>query len=430
MSPSTPPPTGISAPPPASRSAPALAATLDPAAAADAPAVLPPAGALARYFLWLGVVGFGGPVVLVERMRRDLQEARGWVTADEYREGLALAQLAPGPLAAQLAIYLGWVRGGVAGATAAGVAFVAPSFAMVVALSAAYVRLGGLAWMRGAFYGVGAAVIALIAHSAWRLARKTVGTDRLLWALVLVNAVVTAWTETELVWVFVLSGLVVLAVRALPKLRGATTPAIVLPIALPLAVPAWLRTGVHGAAPAGLLGTITTYFAKAGAVVFGSGLAIVPYLHGGVVQELRWLTERQFLDAVAVSMITPGPVVITVAFIGYLVAGPLGACAAAVGVFLPTYLFVVVLARWYHRVAQNRQLRAAVDGVTAAATGAIAGAAVVLGRRALVDAATWLLFAAALALVLWSRRKVPEPLLIVAAGIAGMTIQRVQGIAR
>jgi chromate transporter len=375
--------------------------------------------ALARYFLWLGTVGFGGPVVLVERMRRDLQEARGWFSPAEYRDGLALAQVAPGPLAAQLAIYLGWLRGGVAGATVAGVAFILPSFVMVLMLAAAYIRFGGLAWMRGAFYGVGAAVIALISQSAWKLVRKTVGTDRLLWAVVIVNALITAWTETEIVAVILLSGAVVLAARAFPSGTNALNATMV----AGSSVLPWLMTGMHGAAPTGVLWTITVYFAKAGAVVFGSGLAIIPYLHGGVVQSMGWLTEREFLDAVAVSMITPGPVVITVAFIGYLVAGPLGACAAAIGVFLPTYLFVVVLARWYQRVAGNRQLRAAVDGVTAAATGAIAGAAFVLGRRALIDVTTWMIFGVALAVMIRWNRRVPEPLLIAAAGVAGILIR-------
>lgn len=369
--------------------------------------------ALARYFVRLGSVGFGGPVVLVERMRRDLQEERGWFTAAEYKEGLALAQVAPGPLAAQLAIYLGWLRGGVRGATLVGVAFILPSFLMVLVISAVYVQSGGIAWMRSAFYGVGAAVIALIAHSAWKLVRKTVGSDLLLWAVVAINAILTAWTETEVVSVILLSGLLVLVVRAPPRGRSAAASIL----------PAWFLTGLYDTAPVSLLGTITLYFAKAGAVVFGSGLAIVPYLHGGVVQQLHWLTEQQFLDAVAVSMITPGPVVITVAFIGYLVAGPLGACAAAIGVFLPAYLCVVLLARRFHRYANNPQLRAAVEGVTAAATGAIAGAAFVLGRRALVDPATWMMFGAALAIVLWSKQKVPEPVLILAAGIAGVVVR-------
>ena len=370
--------------------------------------------ALGAYFLHLGATGFGGPVVLVERMRRDLVEARGWCSAAEYKEGLALAQLAPGPLAAQLAMYLGWARGGVAGATISGAAFVLPSFVMVLAISAAYLRFGGLPWMQGVFYGVGAAVIAVIASSAWRLARRTAGDDRLLWGVLIVNAAATAWAGAESIALLGASGLLVLLVRAAPRAPPAVAAAIVLP--------AWLVTGLHGAAPMGTLATLTAFFAKAGTVVFGSGLAIVPFLHGGVVLEMHWLTERQFLDAVAVSMITPGPVVITVAFIGYLVAGPLGACAAAIAVFVPTWLAVVLVARWFHRVAQNRQLRAAVDGVTAAATGAIVGAAIVLGRRALVDWTTALLFLAALGIVLWIRR-VPEPLVIVAAGIAGVLLR-------
>ena len=384
----------------------------------ESPAISPPATlrALVLYFLGLGTWGFGGPVVLVERMRRDLQEARGWFTVREYKEAIALAQLAPGPLAAQVAIYLGWLRAGITGATAVGVAFIAPSFVMVMALSVVYVRYGGIGWMQGAFYGVGAAVIAIIGFSAWKLVRKTVGKDWLLWSVVGVNAIVTALTERELIWVIVASGLLVLVVRGWPRTRGGSTSAAAL-----FVIPSGLLTGLHGRAEPGLLATIGLYFAKAGALVFGSGLAIVPFLHGGTVVDMHWLTERQFLDAVAVSMITPGPVVITVAFIGYIVAGPLGAIIAAAGVFLPAYLMVVLVAGWFQRVAQNRALRAAVDGVTAAATGAIAGAVIVLGRRAIVDWSTLLMFAAALAVVLWVR-KVPEPVLLLASGLVGILL--------
>lgn len=367
---------------------------------------------LALYFLGLGTWGFGGPVVLVERMRRDLVEERAWFTEADYKEGLALAQLAPGPLAAQLAIYLGWVRSGFVGATVIGAAFVAPSFVMVLALSAAYVRFGGLPWMQGAFYGVGAAVIAIIATSAWKLVRKTVRRDALLWGIVAVNALVTAWTERELLTLIVASGVVVLAARSSQR---PVVPALVV-------VPAAWLTGLHGEAPPTMLAALLLYFAKAGALVFGSGLAIVPFLHGGVVREMRWLTERQFLDAVAVSMITPGPVVITVAFIGYLMAGPLGAVAAAIGVFLPAYLIVVAVAPSFRRVARNASLRAVVDGVTAAATGAIAGAVIVLGRRALTDLPTVALFLVALLVVL-RVRKVPEPVLLLAAAAIGIAIR-------
>ncbi len=334
-------------------------------------------GDLVRYFLWLGTTGFGGPIALVGFMQRDLVEKRQWFTAEEYRDGLALAQLAPGPLAAQLAMYLGWARGGAVGAALVGVAFVVPSFVMVLALAIGYIRFGGLPWMQGAFYGIGAAVIAIIARSAVKLTRLTLGRDVLLWSLFAVAAFVTAWTESEIVWVFVGSG------RRRPR-RSREAVALPAPsTALGLALlPPGLVAGLAGPATSDTLWRIGWYFAEAGAFVFGSGLAIVPFLHGGVVQEFGWLNERQFLDAVAVAMITPGPVVITVGFIGYLVAGPAGAVVAALATFLPCYVFTVVPAPHFQRWSRSQAIRAFVDGVTAAATGAIAGAAFVLGRRA------------------------------------------------
>jgi chromate transporter len=366
---------------------------------------------LALYFLKLGALGFGGPIALAGYMRKDLVEDRGWISLAEYKEGLALAQLAPGPLAAQLAIYLGWVRGGWWGATLVAFAFVAPSFLMVLAIASAYLRLGGLPWMQGAFYGIGAAVIAIIARSAYKLAKTTLGADKLLWTIFAVSASVTAWTESEVVWLFVASGIVTLLAR-----RLAPTAALV------SFFPPWMLTGLHGSASGTTLAALFWYFAEAGAFVFGSGLAIVPFLYGGVVTRFQWLTERQFLDAVAVAMITPGPVVITVAFIGHLVAGPLGALVAALGVFLPCYLLVVIPAPYFQRFASDPRLKAFVDGVTAAATGAIAGAAFVLGRRAVIDFPTAAIALATLAVSLWAKR-VPEPVTILAAGVAGFLLR-------
>jgi chromate transporter len=376
-----------------------------------------------RYFLYLGTFGFGGPIALAGYMQRDLVEKRRWITKKDYVDGLALAQLAPGPLAAQLAIYLGWVKGRVLGATAVAAAFILPSFLMVLVLSAVYVRFGGLPWIQSAFYGVGAAVIAIIARSALKLVKLTLAKDRLLWVLFSASALATAWTESEIIWLFLGSGLVALFVRFPPKgtLGRAGSTGAWLPVA---GMHLTLAAAVTPALPTWpLLGHLALYFAEAGSFVFGSGLAIVPFLHGGVVNQFHWLTERQFLDAVAIAMITPGPVVITVAFIGYLVAGPLGASAASVGVFLPCYLFVIVPAPYFRRFADNARVKAFVDGVTAAATGAIAGAAFVLGRRALTDAgavlialSTWFLF---------SRfKKLPEPLVIVAAGVVGLVVHR------
>ena len=366
---------------------------------------------LVSYFLYLGTFGFGGPIALVGYMQRDLVESRGWITLKDYKEGLALAQLAPGPLAAQLAIYLGWLRYGVLGATLVALAFVLPSFVMVLVLSALYLAYGGLSWMQGAFYGIGAAVIAIIGRSAYKLTKSTLGQDRLLWAVFAVAAFVTAWTESELVWLFVLCGVVTLVARG----RPARSTAVVL---LPWP---WLLSGLKGPADPSVLGTIAWFFTEAGAFVFGSGLAIVPFLHGGVVNDFQWLSERQFLDAVAVAMITPGPVVITVAFIGYLVAGPAGATVAAIAVFLPCYLFVIIPAKYFQRSIHDPRVRAFVDGVTAAAAGAIAGAAFVLGKRAVFDVPTAAI--CLLALVASTRIKgASEPLLIVAAGVVGIVL--------
>jgi len=360
------------------------------------------------YFLWLGTVGFGGPIALAGHMQQDLVDERGWITREEYLEGLALAQLAPGPLAAQLAIYLGYIRAGVLGATAVGVAFVLPSFLMVLALSAAYVRFGGLPWMQGMFYGIGAAVIGIIARSAFKLTKLTLGKDKLLWGIFAVLAISTAWTSREIIWLFLLGGVVAVIVKALPSRVQARTT-----------VPLLFTVGVFGIN--GTLSEIFFYFAKAGMFVFGSGLAVVPFLYSGVVQGHHWLTDHQFVDAVAVAMITPGPVVITVAFIGFIAAGVPGATAATLGIFLPVYLVVVLLAPSYKRWAKNPQLNAFVRGVTAAATGAIAGAVIVLARRSIYDLPTLAIAIASLAVLF--RWRIAEPVVIGCAAMAGLLLR-------
>jgi chromate transporter len=367
---------------------------------------------LAGYFLRLGTLGFGGPVALAGAMYRDLVERRGWITQDEYELSLALAQIMPGPLAAQLAMAIGYFMAGVGGATLAGVAFVIPSFLMVVGLAALYVGSQGLWWVGAIFYTVGASVIAIIALSSYRLARSTNARDPLRWAISGLLFVITVLAQAELAEFFLLAGIVMVALRARPTwLHGPALRAIV-PLAL---VPATAT----GATPETLI-QVFLFFAKAGAFVFGSGLAIVPFLHQGVVQDFGWLDERQFLDAIAVAIITPGPVVITVAFIGFLVAGPLGATAAALGMFAPVYVLTVVPAPWFKRHRDNLQLRAFAAGATAAATGAIAGAVVLLAKSAITDLVT-----AAVAIVtlgvLW-RWRPPEPLVILVSAMIGVAL--------
>ncbi len=372
---------------------------------------------MVQYMAKLGTIGFGGPVALVGYMHRDLVEQRKWISEADYREGLTLAQLMPGPLAAQLGIYLGYVHYGNLGATLAGTAFVLPSFLMVVALGAAYTAYGGLSWMQAVFYGVGAAVIGIIAISAYRLTAKSIGKDWLLWAIYLIAAGVTVVTESEIVWIFLVSGLLAWLVRAPPKgLFGkGRTPMAALAAQLPNAA------GVASVVDWPQLFQIGIFFAEAGAFVFGSGLAIVPFLYGGVVNEHHWLNERQFIDAVAVAMITPGPVVITVGFIGYLIAGLAGAVVAALGTFLPCYLFTIIPAPYFRKHGKKPGIVAFVDGVTAAAIGTITGAVIVLGKRSITDIATIAICLVTL-LLLWKVKKLPEPVIVALAAVAGLIV--------
>lgn len=369
---------------------------------------------LILYALKLGTLGFGGPVALVGYMYRDLVEKRGWISEPDYKEGLALAQLAPGPLAAQLAIYLGYIHYHIPGATLVGIAFVLPSFAMVVGLGWAYVLYGGLAWMQAVFYAVGASVIGIIAFSAYKLTSRTIGKDRLLWVIYLVVGAVTVITESEVVLLFIGAGILVWFVKSPPKINWNSRAWLAGLTALPVAL--------AGASEEGTLWSIFTFFAKAGAFVFGSGLAIVPFLYGGVVKDYHWLTERQFIDAVAVAMITPGPVVITVGFIGFLVAGFTGACVAALATFLPCYLFTIIPAPYFKKYGKRPGIASFVSGVTAAAIGAISGAVVVLGRRSIVDIPTALLAIVTIGL-LWKVKKIPEPLIVLGAAVIGLILK-------
>jgi len=373
---------------------------------------------LVLYALKLGATGFGGPVALVGYMFRDLVEKRKWISEGDYKEGLALAQLAPGPLAAQLAIYLGYVDYRILGATLVGIAFVLPSFLMVVALGWAYQAYGGLSWMQAVFYGVGASVIGIIAVSAYKLTNKTLGKNRLLWVVYLILAAFTAITASENIYLILGSGILVWFIENPPfKGQSGKLSGLMSFFVLPVAIKVSTDTSSQN-----LLKEIFIFFVKAGSFVFGSGLAIVPFLYGGVVTQHHWLNDHQFLDAVAVAMITPGPVVITVGFIGYLVAGFSGACIAALGTFLPCYLFTIIPAPYFKKYGKNPALLSFVNGITAAAVGAITGAVIVLGRKSIVDIQTALL-AIVTAGLLWKTKKIPEPLIILVAAIVGLILR-------
>jgi chromate transporter len=364
---------------------------------------------LATYFLRLGFLGFGGPVALVGQMERELVNDKKWLSKEQMREAIAICQSLPGPLAIQVGIYIAWLRCGFWGAWLGGWCFILPNFVIVAALGALYVYLGDLQPVTAIFYGVSPAVIALILHSCYRLAKLGME-DWLQWAIAAVCLAVTVILQAEVALLFIGAGIVGIAhygslFRRTPK---------VLPV---LVVPA-AAAPVAPVATASTLGKLMLFFLKAGSLTFGSGLVIVPFLEQGLVQQYRWLDERQFLIAVAVGMISPGPVVITATFVGYLVAGFWGSLVSTVGIFLPSFLLVLIVAPLLARHRGNENVQGFVKGAYAAAIGTILGACILLGKIAIGD---WLTIAlGAFSLIVLFRWKVSNPALIAVTAAVGL----------
>jgi chromate transporter len=364
-------------------------------------------GELVRYFLRLGCLGFGGPVALVGQMERELVDGKKWLGSEQMREAIAICQSLPGPLAIQVGIYISYLRGGFWGAWAGGWAFILPNFAIVAALGALYVYLGDLKAVTGIFYGVSPAVIALILHSCYRLAKLGME-DRLQWLIAAVCLGVTVVLQAEVALLFIGAGIVgILAYGSLFRKS---------PAALSLSLPVLAQLAPQTSNS--IIGKLLLFFLKAGSLTFGSGLVIVPFLEQGLVQQFGWLDQRQFLIAVAIGMISPGPVVITATFVGYLVAGFWGSLASTVGIFLPSFLFVLVAAPLLARHRASPNVQGFVKGAYAAAIGTILGACILLGRIAIGDWLTALIGIASLAVLF--RWKVSNPLLIAATAIVGL----------
>jgi chromate transporter len=365
---------------------------------------------LARYFLRLGLLGFGGPVALVGQMERELVGERGWLTAEQMREAIAVCQSLPGPLAIQVGIFISYLRGGFWGAWLGGWAFIAPNFLIVTALAALYAHLGGLRLVTAIFYGVSPAVIALILHSCWRLAK--LGTeDWLQWSLAAACFAITVLLQAEVAILFIGAGVLGMLYYGNLARRSATPAAFVAFPAVPAAA----------AAPASVSSTaikLLLFFSKAGALTFGSGLVIVPFLQAGVVHQYGWLGQRDFLIAVAVGMISPGPVVITATFVGYLVAGVTGALVATIGIFLPSFILVLAAAPLLARYRSSPNVQGFVKGAYAAAIGTILGACLLLGKVAIGDWLTVLIGLASLAALF--RWKVSNPLLVAISAAIGL----------
>jgi chromate transporter len=349
---------------------------------------------MALYFLRLGALGFGGPVALANAMRRDLVDERAWLDADEFDDGLALSAACPGPLAYQLAVYCGYIRYGVLGGLAVAVTFGLPPFAIVVAAAMFYKFFEHARELHALFYGIAPAIVAIIAKACWSLGRKTLKDDVRAWAFAAIACAIVVAIERELAWLFIGAGLIGLLVFSRPQRARAT--------ALSISPQLFL------------------FFFKTGLLVFGSGLVIVPFLKTQVVDQYHWLTMQQFLDSVAIGMISPGPVVITATFVGYLLAGFTGAVAATVGIFSPPVLFVLLATPLLRRYRESRFIRAFIRGVSSAVVGVLVATTWLIAKSAVIDPVTFGIAAVALALILLT--KLPDPAVIAAAGIVGLLV--------
>jgi chromate transporter len=355
---------------------------------------------LVRYYLRLGLLGFGGPVALVGQMERELVGEKKWLTKEEMREGIAVCQSLPGPLAIQVGIWISYIRGGFWGAWAGGWAFILPNFVIVAALGALYVRFQGLPAVAHIFYGVSPAVIALILHSCYRLTKLGMK-DWLEWALAAAAFVITVAVQAEVALVFLGCGIVgVLYYGSLFRARKQSSTTTSLMVGVPLVAATSASPGSLGA----MLGKLLTFFLKAGSLTFGSGLVIVPFLEKGLVQQTGWLNEREFLVAARLA--------------GSLLAGLWGSLVSTVGIFLPSFLLVLIVAPILMRYRTNPNVQGFIKGAYAAAIGTILGACVLLGKIAIGD---WLTALVALvSLRVLFRWKVSNPLLVAAAAIVGL----------
>lgn len=372
-------------------------------------------GAFILYFLRLGLTGFGGPVALANYMRRDLVEKYGWIEPEEYDEGLAIATACPGPLAYQLGVYCAYIRHGIVGALSVAVAFAAAPFVIVVTVAALYVRFGSTWQLEAVFYGIGPVVIAIIVRSCWDLGRKTLRNEWMAYAFAVVACIVTIIVQQELVALFLVAGaLGIVVFYRRPPARAPADPAKPLEVKLRSVAPI-----VAGAYQSVALPKLFWFFFKTGLLVFGSGLVIVPFLKAYVVDQYHWLSNQAFLDAVAIGIVSPGPVVITATFVGYLNHRLAGAVAATAGIFTPSLIFVLVGTPILRRYRSNGRLQGFVRGITVAVVGVLLGTSFLIGRSTIHDLFGAIVLALALA-VLYSKWRVPEPALVAAGAIGGL----------
>jgi len=374
---------------------------------------------LAFLFLKLGATAFGGPAVHISLLENEVVRRRQWLTQEEFLDLLGATNLIPGPNSTEMAIHIGLRRAGWKGLLIAGSCFVIPAFLITFACAWFYVRYARLPQLQGVLYGVKPVVLAIVVQALWRLGRTALRTP-LATGIAVIALAASLLGMHELI---VLLG----AGIAAPLLRtggtrllrrGRSTAAILFPPLLPLGL-----GGATTAAAAPAVGVLPLFlfFLKVGAVLYGSGYVLLAFLRGDLVERWGWLSEAQLLDAIAIGQVTPGPLFTTATFIGYVLAGPAGACLATTGMFLPAFLFVALSAPVIPRLRQSRVAGAFLDGVNAASLALMAAVTIHLLGGAFVDATTIVLGLASLPLLLFAR--VNPIWLILAAGALGFVLR-------
>jgi chromate transporter len=361
-------------------------------------------------FLKIGALGFGVAAIW-GLLQAEVQERRRWLTKERFVEGLALVQALPGATALMMCVFTGYQRAGMSGGVLAGLGFVLPAFAIMLALTALHSAFGALPFMRDAFYGLGPVVLAIFAMAVWRLGRNAIK-DAFSILMCLAAVAALAFSPLGPAATFLLAGCIGVAVHH--SLRtGLVSGAVVVAVAAAERfIEAWLPgvTATPGAAASGLW-DIGLFFFKVGALTFGGGLTIIAFIQDQVVNQLHWISAEQFLEALAIGQATPGPVIMLAAFVGYKVAGVAGAAVAAGAIFLPSFLLMMSILPWLERFRALEWVKAAMRGVSPAVVGAIALTVVRLAPTAAPDAFTGVLFVATIAgLLLWRLPTIPAAL--------------------
>lgn len=375
-----------------------------------------------KYFLILGFTGFGGPLAIIEIMRKDLVLKKNWITMQEFENYIGYSQIAPGPLAFQVALYTGYYRKGISGAVLAGFGLVFPSFLLLLGFSIFYLEYKDITFVKYALYGLAPVITAIIFQSGFKLSISLFKKDLFLYGLFFASIIAGIFFKFNIIYLIIISALISLTYYSLTnkeKKLNIFSAVLLIPLIHPL-LALWQNVKVNFSEK---LIDLTLLFLKVGSLTYGSGFVIVGVLRQEVVEKLGWLTAKDFIDGIAFGQITPGPVVITSTFIGYMVAGLPGSIISTLFIFLPTFVFVMLLAPRIKKFKDNFYLRSLIKGANAAAIGAILSTAYFLLIDSLTDIYAFVLFV--LAMVVLFSTKLNALYLILLSAIAGIAIKMI-----